>query len=157
MTQDKSLWNERLELYDKLVAQCSRFDRKGKSMPYTSENGYMFSMINKDSEVGIRFSEEVKEKYLSEFKTTIFKNHNAIIKGYILIPADLLKDEKRLVELLNESYEYVMSLKKVIHGAESRLCRFCKRSIERSRKFRTKTNVWWNWLFSRSNHVCPFE
>ena len=46
---------EKLKIYDALVAKCTRFKRKGKTMPYTSANGYMFSLLNKDSEIGIRF------------------------------------------------------------------------------------------------------
>lgn len=50
---------ERLAIYDSLVEQCPRFDRKGKSVPYTSANGHMFSFINKDRDLGFRFSKEV--------------------------------------------------------------------------------------------------
>ena len=99
-----------LEIYDAIVAQCDRFERKGKSMPYTSANGYMFSMLNKSEELGIRFSKEVQEKYLAKFNTILFKNHGAVIKGYILITESMLEDSENLVKLLNESFDYVMSL-----------------------------------------------
>ena len=66
------MYEEKLKLYDELVAKCPRFERKGKTMPYTSANGYMFSLLNKAGEIGIRFSKEVQEKYLEEFSTTIF-------------------------------------------------------------------------------------
>jgi hypothetical protein len=56
------MWKKKLELYDDVVARCDRFERKGKTMPYTSANGYMFSLLNKDGEFGIRFSKEVREK-----------------------------------------------------------------------------------------------
>ena len=102
---------ELLLLYDKIVAQCPRFERKGKNNPYTSANGYMFSMINKECDLGIRFSKEVQEKYFEKFETTLFKNYNSIIHGYILITPTMLKDEKLLIELLNESFDHVMSLK----------------------------------------------
>lgn len=76
---------EKLKIYDSLVGQCPRFERKGKTMPYTSANGYMFSMLNKADELGIRFSKEVQEKCFDEYNTTLFKNYGAVIKGYILI------------------------------------------------------------------------
>ena len=63
------MWDEKLKIYDQLVAKCPRFKRKGKTMPYTSANGYMFSLFNKNSEIGIRFSEDVKEKYIKEFNS----------------------------------------------------------------------------------------
>jgi len=65
------MWKEKLKVYDALVAKCPRFERKGKTMPYTSANDYMFSLFNKAGEIGIRFSKEVQQKYLKEFETTI--------------------------------------------------------------------------------------
>lgn len=104
------MWQQKLELYDKLVAKCPRFDRKGKTGPYTSANGHMFSFLNKDGEFGIRFSKEVQEKYIQEFDTSIFKSHGAVMRGYVLIPDDMLEDLDKLAEYLNESYDYVMTL-----------------------------------------------
>ncbi len=53
------MWEEKLKIYDELISKCSRFGRFGKTMPYTSANGYMFSALNKAGEIGIRFSKEV--------------------------------------------------------------------------------------------------
>lgn len=105
-------YEQALELYDKLVEQCPRFERKGKTMPYTSANGHMFSLLNKDAELGIRFSKEVQENYIEKLNTSIIKSHGAIMRGYILITEEMLKDEKLVIKLLNESYDYVMRLKK---------------------------------------------
>ena len=58
------MWKEKLALYDELVAKCPRFERKGKTGPYTSANGHMFSFLNKDGELGFRYSKEVQEKYI---------------------------------------------------------------------------------------------
>lgn len=104
------LWKERLKIYDQLVAKCHRFERKGKTMPYTSANGYMFSLLNKAGELGIRFSKEVQEKYIKELDTTIYKSYGAVMKGYILIPDRMLEDLDSLARYLDESYDYVMTL-----------------------------------------------
>ena len=101
---------ERLALYDSIVEQCPSFERKGKTVPYTSANGHMFSFINKDGELGFRFSKEVQEEYFEKYKTTHFISHNSKMKGYILITEEMLSDSKLLIELLNQSYDYVMSL-----------------------------------------------
>ena len=105
------MWTKKLEIFDNLVDKCPRFERKGKSMIYTSANGYMFSLLNKDGEIGIRFSKEVQQKYMEDFPTTSYKSHGAVIKGYILIPDEMLEDLDTLANYLNESYDYVMSLK----------------------------------------------
>ena len=104
------MWEEKLKIYDELVARCPRFERKGKTMPYTSANGHMFSLLNKDGEIGIRFSKEVQKKYMEEFASTLFKSYNSIMHGYVLIPETMLEDLDTLAGYLDESYEYVMSL-----------------------------------------------
>jgi TfoX/Sxy family transcriptional regulator of competence genes len=104
------MWEENLERYDQFVAACPRFERKGKTMPYTSSNGHMFSLLNKAGQLGIRFSKEVQNSYMESLGTTLFKSYNAVMRGYILIPDELLDDQQRMVALLNESYDYVMTL-----------------------------------------------
>ena len=104
------MWEQKLEIYDTLVAKCPRFKRKGKTVPYTSANGHMFSLLNKDAELGFRFSKSVQERYIQEFGTTIFKSHGAVMRGYVLIPDQMLENLDKLAEYLNESYDYVMSL-----------------------------------------------
>jgi len=99
-----------LARYDDLVSRCSRFDRKGKTMPYTSANGHMFSLLNKAGELGFRFSKDIQEKYFAEYDTSFLISYNAKMKGYIQITEAMFNDSDRLVEMLNESYDYVMSL-----------------------------------------------
>ncbi|MGB5227239.1 MAG: hypothetical protein WBN55_03190 [Eudoraea sp.] len=106
----EKMLEDKLKIYDELVSKCPRFKRKGKTMPYTSANGYMFSLFNKAGEIGIRFSKEVQEKYMNEFNTTIYKSYGAVMRGYILIPEKMLEDLDKVAEYLNESYDYVMTL-----------------------------------------------
>lgn len=104
------MWEQRLNIYDELVAKCPRFERKGKTMPYTSANGYMFSLLNKAGEIGIRFSKEVQMKYMEELNTTLYKSYGATMKGYILIPEQMLGDLDNVARYLDKSYDYVMTL-----------------------------------------------
>ncbi len=111
MAKDQTaLWKQKLETYDKLVDRCPRFERKGKNLVYTSANGHMFSFLNKDGDLGMRYSKEVQEQYFKKLKTTLFMSHGAVMKGYILIPEEMLSNLNALARLLNESYDYVMSL-----------------------------------------------
>ena len=104
------MWEENYARYKELVGMCPRFELKGKTVPYTSANGHMFSQLNRDGELGIRFSNEVKEKYLHELDTTPFKSYGATMRGYILVPEEMWGDLERLAGFLNESFDYVMSL-----------------------------------------------
>ena len=101
---------EQLKIYDELVSKCPRFERKGKTMPYTSANGHMFSLFNKAGEIGIRFSKEVQKEYMEEYATTIYKSYNSVMHGYILITKEMIKDLNNVAKLLDESYDYAMSL-----------------------------------------------
>lgn len=101
---------EKLKFYDKLVATNSNFKRKGKTMPYTSANGYMFSLFNKADEIGIRFSKERQQELMEQHNTTLYKSYGATMRGYILIPENLYDNMDLLTAYLEESYQYVMSL-----------------------------------------------
>jgi hypothetical protein len=104
------MWEKNLQIYDKLVERCERFERKGKTVPYTSANGHMFSLLNKEGQLGFRFSKDVQKKYIEQFQTTFLMSHGAVMQGYVLIPDKMLNDLDDLANYLNESYDYVMSL-----------------------------------------------
>ncbi len=104
------MWEEKLKVYDELVAKCPRFERKGKSVPCTTANGHMFSLLNKAGEIGIRFSKEVRKKYMEEYNTTLYRSYDPIMQGYISITKEMLENMDNVAKLLDESYDYVMSL-----------------------------------------------
>jgi hypothetical protein len=102
-------WENKLELYDEIAA-IAGIERKGKTVPFTSANGYMFSILNKDGELGIRFSKDVQKKYIEEWNTTTFQSHGATMRDYVLIPEKMWNDLDALADYLKESYDHVMSL-----------------------------------------------
>lgn len=102
--------NKTLKAYDNAVALCSRFDRKGKTMPFTSSNGHMFSLLNKKGELGIRFSKEVQAMYIAAWGTGFFHSYGAVMRGYVLVPDRLVESAKDLADYLNESFDYVNTL-----------------------------------------------
>lgn len=104
------MWEEKLKIYDELVATNKNFIRKGKTVPHTSANGYMFSVLNKEAEIGIRLPVDSAEKFMKKFNTTRYKSHGAFMKDYVLIPEKLHKKITTLAPYLQESYEFVMSL-----------------------------------------------
>jgi hypothetical protein len=101
-------YSEKIQLYDK-IAENLGLERKGKTMPYTSANGHMFSQINKEGELGIRFPEEVKETYMKELNTSAYTSYGSVMKGYVLIPELMWEDPEKIAGLLKESHEYVMT------------------------------------------------
>lgn len=105
-----SKYEERLAIYDRLVEQSADFDRKGKTMPYTSANGHMFSQLNKNGELGIRFSKEIQQTYFEKFNTSYYISYGAKMNGYILVTDEMWKDENLIFSVLHESFTFVMSL-----------------------------------------------
>lgn len=105
-----SLYDQRKELYDQMVAACPNIERKGKTMPYTSDNGHMFSLLNKEAEIGIRLSKEDGQAFRDEHGATDFKSHGATMRGYVKIPDHLLEDTELLKTILEKGQAYVMSL-----------------------------------------------
>ncbi len=105
-----SKWDDNLKLYDVLVSMTDKFERKGKTVPYTSANGYMFSFINKDAEFGIRLSKEAGKAFKEKYDSGEFRSHGAVMKDYVLVPEHLLTKPAELFPYLEESYRHVMSL-----------------------------------------------
>jgi hypothetical protein len=103
----KIMWETYLKLYDALVEMNPNFNRKGKSMPYTSANGYMFSLLNKEGKLGIRLPKDSANAFQEKYESGPFKSHGAIMKDYVSVPDDLLARPKELGPYLQESYEYV--------------------------------------------------
>lgn len=100
-----------LELYDNLVATNPDVERKGKTMPYTSLNGHMFSFISKEGQLALRLPKEERGKFLEEFDTTLCEQYGRVMKEYVVVPNSLLTDIETLQPYFEISHAYVASLK----------------------------------------------
>ncbi len=102
--------DEILKIYDAVAGANPNFERKGKTMPYTSANGYMFSVINKTGELGIRLSKEDTAEFDKAFGAKPFMSHGAVLRQYVLVPKVLLEKPEVLGDFLQKGFEFVMSL-----------------------------------------------
>ena len=102
---------DKIDLYDQLIATHPDIERKGKTSPYTSHNGHMFTYLSKSGFLGIRLSKEDREAFLEKYNTTLYESYGAIMKEYVTVPDELLQDTEELKGYLDLSYEYVKSLK----------------------------------------------
>ena len=103
-------YEETKEIYRQVIEMSNRFELKGKSMPFTSANGHMFSQLNKDGQLGLRLSEADGEQFKRDHDSDIFKSYGAVMNGYVLIPESMLKNIELLGAYIDTSYEFVMSL-----------------------------------------------
>jgi hypothetical protein len=102
---------EKLEMYDRLIATNPNIKRKGATMPYTSLNGHMFTYFSKSNSLGIRLPKEVREAFLEKYNSSLFESYGAVMKEYVTVPDDLLANTEELVKYLDISYEYIKTLK----------------------------------------------
>lgn len=106
-TADESL----LEQYNKAMTLHPDIEIKGKSVPYTSVNGHMFSQLSKSGTVGLRLPKEERERFLKKYRTTLFESYGAVMKDYVTVPNDLLNNRTEFKQYVNLSYHYVKGLK----------------------------------------------
>ena len=102
---------ERIALYDKLLASHHHAERKGDTVPYTSLNGNMYSYLSKDGFLALRLSPAGREAFLEKYKTTLVYAYGIIQKEYVTVPDSLLKNIDELKPYFDLSYQYVSSLK----------------------------------------------
>ena len=104
-------YSSNLELYDKVVELHSDIKRKGKTMPYTSVNGHMFSIMDKQGNLGMRFSKTDREEFIQKFNSELMVQYGVVMKEYVMIPHKLLEDTSELYKYFQLSFEYVSLLK----------------------------------------------
>ncbi|MEP7266904.1 MAG: hypothetical protein ABI844_04695 [Saprospiraceae bacterium] len=102
---------QKLNLYDLLIGNNPNIERKGKTTPYTSINGHMFSFLSNEGVMGLRLSIKDREDFILNFKSNLMEQHGRIIIEYVEIPNDLLQNTGLLSEYLQKSLDYVTKLK----------------------------------------------
>jgi TfoX/Sxy family transcriptional regulator of competence genes len=102
---------DKIDLYDQLIATNPHIERKGKTNPYTSHNGHMFSHLSKTGTLGLRLPKEEREAFLEKYNTTLYESYGAIMKEYVTVPDELLHNTEELKGYLDLSYAYIKTLK----------------------------------------------
>jgi TfoX/Sxy family transcriptional regulator of competence genes len=102
---------ERLALYESLIVTAPGIDRKGDTMPYTSMNGNMFSLLTKDGTLALRLPEAERAEFLKKYKTKLVEQYGAVMKEYVSVPHDLLEKTKELSKYFKASVVYASGLK----------------------------------------------
>jgi len=94
--------DEKVALYDKLIATNPEIERRGAKNPYTAINGHMFTLLNPPKgDLAIRLPEAEREKFIKKYKTKIFVAYGAVMKEWVAVPDALLKKTKELSKYLD--------------------------------------------------------
>jgi hypothetical protein len=102
---------ESVALYDALLATNPGIDRKGATMPYTSINGNMFSLLTPDGTLALRLPAADRDAFLKRYDTALCVQYGVVMKEYVQVPASLLRNTRALAKYLDISYRYACSLK----------------------------------------------
>jgi TfoX/Sxy family transcriptional regulator of competence genes len=102
---------ESVALYDALLATNPEIKRKGATMPYTSVNGNMFSLLTPDGTLAVRLPAADRAAFLQRYETSLCEQYGTVMKEYVRVPASLLQNTRALAKYLDVSYRYACSLK----------------------------------------------
>jgi len=102
---------ENLARYEALVATNPRVERKGATMPYTSVNGHMFSLLTKEGSLVLRLSDADRDAFVKQYKTPAVVLYGALMKEYVEVPDALLARTKEAKKFFDASFRHVSALK----------------------------------------------
>ena len=115
MTEQKAkspIPDEKVALYEKLVATLPAVERKGAANRYTSINGNMFSLLHSpEGRMALRLPKEERERFLMKYKTNFFEAYGTVMAEYVAGPDALLERPRELQKYLALSYVYAKTLK----------------------------------------------
>ncbi len=102
---------ESVALFEALLATHPKIERKGATMPYTSVNGNMFSLLTPDGTLALRLPEAERDAFLKRYQSTLCEQYGVVMKEYVRVPRSLLENTRELAKYLDISYRYASSLK----------------------------------------------
>lgn len=104
-------YDETVALYEKYVAELEGVERKGKSMPYTSMNGNMFTFVTKEGRVALRLSEEDREAFVAKYDAGPCVQYGKVMNGYVEVPDEVLGNTRAMKKYFAASHAYAGTLK----------------------------------------------
>ena len=102
---------DKVALIEALTATNPKVELKGDTMPYTSVNGNMFSVLSKEGTFALRLSEPDRAAFVAKYKTKPVVMYGALMKEYVDVPDALLAKTSELQKYFAASFAYVSSLK----------------------------------------------
>lgn len=101
---------EKLALFDKLIAVRPEIERKGANNAYAAVNGNMFLLMQADGLLAIRLPEDAREEFLKKYKAKLHEAYGAVMKEYVAVPDAALGKTKEMQRYVAASYDYAKAL-----------------------------------------------
>jgi TfoX/Sxy family transcriptional regulator of competence genes len=102
---------EKLVLFDQLIAVRPEIERKGANNAYAAVNGNMFLLMQADGVLAIRLPEDTREEFLKKYKAKLHEAYGAVMREYVAVPEAALGKTKEMQKYVAASYEYAKGLK----------------------------------------------
>ena len=103
--------DQKLVIYERLIAGVDDLETKGKKTAYTSMNGNMFSFLSPQGDLAFRLSSEERMVFLNRFPEAVVEQYGTVMKDYVAVPDALLADEAELQELFAQCVDNARALK----------------------------------------------
>lgn len=84
------------QVYEDMVAAYSGIEVKGKASRYTSMNGNMFSFVTQEGAIALRLGDDERKSFMKKHKTGPVIQYGATMRGYVEVPASMLKKKQEL-------------------------------------------------------------
>jgi len=96
----------------KAVVEASSGDAvvKGAKSPYTSRNGHMFSFLDGEGSAALRLPENLGEEFRSTYESGPVVQYGSVMRGYVLVPAELLANADELAVWFDQAYDWIGTL-----------------------------------------------
>jgi TfoX/Sxy family transcriptional regulator of competence genes len=102
--------DDKVALYEKLVATNPKVERRGAANPYTSHKGRMFSMLGKGGVMILRLPDGEREAFLKKHKAKLAVQYGATMPEFVEVPEALLANTSELKRYFDLSYAWLDSL-----------------------------------------------
>src|SRR6185503_2634309 len=102
--------DDKVALYEKLVATNPRIERKGAANPYTSHKGRMFSMLGKGGVMILRLPDGEREAFLKKYQTKLAMQYGTTMPEFVEVPDALLAKTSELKKYFDLSVAWLDSL-----------------------------------------------
>lgn len=103
--------SDRLALYEQVVRRVPGLERKGATMPYTSRNGHMFSLLDPTGSMALRLPPDARVQFLSRYSSRIAEQYGHTMPEYVVVPDALLDRTDELSPWLAQSHDWIGTLK----------------------------------------------
>lgn len=102
---------DRVRLYEALIATLPGVERKGAKLPYTSVAGNMFSILSAKGVMGLRLAKADREAFLADHGASLYADYGTVMPEYVAVPDALLADTARMAPYVAASFAYAQTLR----------------------------------------------